>query len=117
MKICPICSARCFEDMDVCFGCMYRFDSAEQGFIELSLPQEITLQDNAGLSIKPRPRHALPPQGSKSNTGNHSRVNIERQGFSQEGFQAEYQLVISLKPRYQGAALLPESIQVECLSS
>lgn len=25
MKTCPVCAATCFDDMDVCFGCMHRF--------------------------------------------------------------------------------------------
>ncbi|MCL2889345.1 MAG: hypothetical protein FWE65_02855 [Eggerthellaceae bacterium] len=120
MKICPICNARCFEDMELCFGCMFRFETAQQAFADLSQSQEIPLQDGSGLPIRPRPRHALPPYGNMGGVANQQRaasVTCARSGFSQEGFQAEYQLVISLKPRYHGAALLPESIQVECISS
>lgn len=29
MKTCPICSARCFDDMNTCYGCMHRFCSTE----------------------------------------------------------------------------------------
>lgn len=25
MKVCSVCSARCFDDMEVCYGCMHRF--------------------------------------------------------------------------------------------
>lgn len=25
MKECPVCHAQCFDDMEVCYGCMYRF--------------------------------------------------------------------------------------------
>lgn len=25
MKVCPVCKARCFDDMTVCYGCMHRF--------------------------------------------------------------------------------------------
>lgn len=25
MKICPVCNARCFDDMEVCYGCLHRF--------------------------------------------------------------------------------------------
>lgn len=28
-KICPICGARCFADMDICFGCLHRFSEDE----------------------------------------------------------------------------------------
>lgn len=27
MKVCPICKARCFDDMDTCYGCLHRFGS------------------------------------------------------------------------------------------
>lgn len=26
MKTCPICNAKAFDDMDVCYGCLHRFD-------------------------------------------------------------------------------------------
>ena len=29
MKTCPICKARCFDDMEVCYGCMHRFAEDE----------------------------------------------------------------------------------------
>lgn len=25
MKTCPVCKARCFDDMEVCYGCLHRF--------------------------------------------------------------------------------------------
>ena len=25
MKTCPVCRARCFDDMEVCYGCLHRF--------------------------------------------------------------------------------------------
>lgn len=28
MKTCPICKARCFDDMELCYGCMHRFEDA-----------------------------------------------------------------------------------------
>ncbi len=30
MKVCPVCQARCFDDMDVCYGCLHRFDGSQQ---------------------------------------------------------------------------------------
>ena len=30
MKTCPICKARCFDDMEICYGCMHPFDSEER---------------------------------------------------------------------------------------
>lgn len=29
MKECPVCSAVTFDDMDVCYGCLHRFDEAD----------------------------------------------------------------------------------------
>lgn len=29
MKICPVCKARCFDDMDICYGCLHRFTEGE----------------------------------------------------------------------------------------
>ncbi|MDO4400079.1 MAG: hypothetical protein Q4D27_03905 [Coriobacteriia bacterium] len=26
MKTCPVCKARCFDDMEICYGCMHRFE-------------------------------------------------------------------------------------------
>ncbi|MEG1397894.1 MAG: hypothetical protein RSC47_04500 [Raoultibacter sp.] len=28
MKTCPICKARCFDDMKICYGCMHQFEAA-----------------------------------------------------------------------------------------
>lgn len=25
MKNCPVCEARCFDDMEICYGCLHRF--------------------------------------------------------------------------------------------
>ena len=29
MKTCPICKARCFDDMEICYGCMHPFEPEE----------------------------------------------------------------------------------------
>ena len=29
MKVCPVCKARVFDDMDTCYGCLHRFDSSD----------------------------------------------------------------------------------------
>lgn len=26
MKTCPVCKARCFDDMEICYGCMHHFE-------------------------------------------------------------------------------------------
>ncbi len=37
MKTCPVCKARCFDDMPVCYGCLHDF---ERAFFEDNLPEE-----------------------------------------------------------------------------
>ena len=34
MKTCPVCHARCFEDMDVCYGCLHRFGQGDPALVE-----------------------------------------------------------------------------------
>lgn len=29
MRTCPVCKARCFDDMEVCYGCMHRFSEQD----------------------------------------------------------------------------------------
>lgn len=31
MKTCPVCKSRLFDDMDICYGCMYRFEGEDKG--------------------------------------------------------------------------------------
>ena len=40
MKTCPICQSQCFDDMEVCFGCMHRFAADAQ-----PLQDEVTSDD------------------------------------------------------------------------
>lgn len=35
MKVCPICKARCFDDMERCFGCMHLFNA--EGYAGLNV--------------------------------------------------------------------------------
>lgn len=34
MKACPVCGAKSFKDMEVCFGCMHRFGEPEESDFE-----------------------------------------------------------------------------------
>lgn len=112
MKICPVCSARCFEDMEICFGCMHRFDAQRHDPFELSLPQEISLQD---ISILPRmlqPYHAALPNTNKDKAASQTVLDTSRAKPAQEGFQAEYQLIISLRPTTRNTALQVDDLRV-----
>lgn len=30
MKVCPVCNSRCFDDMDICYGCMHNFKNEKE---------------------------------------------------------------------------------------
>lgn len=42
MKQCPVCKSQCFDDMDVCYGCMHRFD---EGLLAQVLHQDDALTE------------------------------------------------------------------------
>lgn len=46
MKTCPVCKSRLFDDMDICYGCMYRFEDKDKAAALLAgLPPEETLPE------------------------------------------------------------------------
>lgn len=44
MKRCPVCAATTFDDAEVCYGCLYRFEAQEKGDFSdsevVSLPRQ-----------------------------------------------------------------------------
>lgn len=44
MKVCPVCRSRCFDDMKVCYGCLYEFknDANSEYFHEKNFPSSNT---------------------------------------------------------------------------
>ena len=38
-KVCPVCQARCFSDMEVCYGCLYHFPDEPQASLQSSVPE------------------------------------------------------------------------------
>lgn len=128
MKICPICKARCFEDMEICYGCMHRFE-AEEGSACASVPslarsaQEVGTQENGSPTMdcgkreeakvlrvfpeaKPKaasPAHAVPCSDAAVS------IIVEPESQTKKVVQ-EFKLVISIEPcseskRDQRAAL------------
>ena len=68
MKTCPICKARCFDDMEVCYGCMHQF---EPEGVQGDSPGKATGPvgashraegETAVLPGKPKPSHREPPR-------------------------------------------------------
>ena len=74
MKICPICKARCFDDMEICYGCMHQFDLVEangetsgksSGPDDVPLPpqpSEATKEPVGYVPVKQKPAHREPPR-------------------------------------------------------
>ena len=56
MKTCPICKARCFDDMEICYGCMHPFEPNEEtgstpaaeGAVDTRQPSGSDAYSNAG---------------------------------------------------------------------
>lgn len=46
-KKCPMCGAICFEDMDVCFGCLHRFEEDE--VVEVLVESDGNEEASAGV--------------------------------------------------------------------
>lgn len=51
-KSCPVCGAVCFADMEVCFGCLHRFDG--------KTPSRAELQDTIDRIIEPKIERSRP---------------------------------------------------------
>lgn len=44
MKVCPVCKAACFDDMEVCYGCLHRFSPEREEDLWAELEQEELLR-------------------------------------------------------------------------
>ena len=97
MKTCPVCKARCFDDMEVCFGCMYRFEEDQ-----IDIPSEmVSTQIPLVEKTTGGPRHAATKSIFDPSAQSHqidSPAQFVLPVLEEGKLQAEYQLVISLKP-------------------
>lgn len=61
MKTCPVCKANCFDDMDVCFGCLHDF--SHQGFMTPQHARSPVLESSVEDDLEPEeaviPAHSL----------------------------------------------------------
>lgn len=78
MKTCPVCKAQCFDDMEVCYGCLHRFaDDGRNGAQLLghndqtSSTQAQAAKDEAKRQGPPDP---LPPAAVRGDVGNPAKV-------------------------------------------
>ena len=51
MKRCPVCNARCFSDMKICYGCLHRFEEGDE-VCQLAQEDEITLEEPRDFAIQ-----------------------------------------------------------------
>ncbi len=84
MKTCPVCQAQCFDDMDICYGCMHRFDysvaspAGEQALGDARAQRKSRPSEEGGVaqpsesgSPEPAPEHA---QDADPNGGDEDEV-------------------------------------------
>ena len=95
MKTCPVCKATVFDDMDVCYGCLYRF-SATPGAQE-ALQNTLLIASGAGAS-QAEPKSVQTKQEDM-------RTETERERIPPEKVQGE------LKNKRAGA----ENVKAICL--
>lgn len=113
MKTCPICKARCFEDMEICYGCMHRFMNKETPEF-FCIPNPVTREQEKNTESKETPlvlevlqgerecgtRGARTPLTSREEDPFQESVVCLREEKKEEEpelMSAHYQLVISLK--------------------
>lgn len=103
MKTCPICHSRCFDDMEICFGCMHRFDDGDEGVsktqrLEIPIVELENIDDPHGeVCQQPDCACADPLQGTTENPEDQvMRIPVGQQAMNP--LAVGYQLVISLQP-------------------
>lgn len=56
MKTCPICKSTSFDDMEICFGCMHRFDEAPYAAVEVMEAHEIDVEEPKIEASRQKPK-------------------------------------------------------------
>lgn len=46
VKVCPVCKAACFDDMEVCYGCLHRFAQEREEDLWAEFEQEDLIKQN-----------------------------------------------------------------------
>lgn len=85
MKTCPVCNAKAFDDMDVCYGCLHRFDE-KRPFASSDDMESGSSYDSKGVEEEAR-RPSDADDERKSAEGNwkrSSRVGEERNPLVKE---------------------------------
>lgn len=61
MKTCPVCKANCFDDMDVCFGCLHDFSRRAPAVPQHARPPVL----DASFEEDLEPEEAVVPANSR----------------------------------------------------
>lgn len=80
IKECPICHARCFADMEVCYGCLHSFTEEEN---------QASLAETTRLSLSPETNTTRLSLSDESNSG------LAEKGAQSEPSMSEVALPIS----------------------
>lgn len=100
MKTCPVCAARCFDDMETCYGCMHRF--GEGGNSQCQDVASGFLGDDCTLPLAKKGEGdapALEPMLSGRTEGFAGTTLVDET----QGACARWELVVSLRPVGQAA--------------
>lgn len=57
MKSCPVCKATTFDDMEICFGCLHRFDEKDDASVPFGCdrPSQKPVPHNAAVELPIEP--------------------------------------------------------------
>ena len=65
IKGCPVCHARCFADMDVCYGCLHVFSEEENSAASVKDSNSIVLDIQTEGEVNPEVRMQKTPPSLK----------------------------------------------------
>lgn len=89
MKTCPVCQAKAFDDAEVCYGCMHRYEGGEVEPIGPPFPLEASKEAETVVDTEP-------PGGACPGMGTGPRVVWRSQpvrSFSRMGWEVRVQVV------------------------
>lgn len=96
MKQCPVCKSQCFDDMDVCYGCMHRFGEEVPGRPERRVVKDVPFEVEEPV-IAQGARLQSPAAASAARSGDAATFVFPMEG-------AGFDLAISIRPASPCAA-------------
>lgn len=82
MKTCPVCNATVFDDMDICYGCMHRFDDSEAA---ANMASPITAANESFTASPGREKELVAPNDVPSDTSKDSAEVLTADGNCLDG--------------------------------